>query len=60
MMRAITLEQPKRLREKERKGLLVISPILIGATAYGASISYWVLDHLSLIHISEPTRPRLI
>lgn len=45
MMRAITIEQPKRLTEKERKGLLVISPILIGATAYGASISYWVLDH---------------
>ncbi|MER1957119.1 MAG: hypothetical protein ABS942_07055 [Solibacillus sp.] len=44
-MRAITLEQPKRLSEKERKGLLLISPILIGATVYGASISYWVLDH---------------
>lgn len=45
-MRAITLEQPKRLSEKERKGLLVISPILIGATAYGASIGFMVLENL--------------
>lgn len=45
-MKAIPLQQPKRLSEKERKGLLVITPILIGATAYGAGISYLVFDHI--------------
>ena len=45
-LQQLELQQPKKLSEKERKGLIVITPILIGATAYGAGISYWIFDHI--------------
>ena len=34
------------LNESQRKGLLVISPILIGALAYGVSVAYMVVTNL--------------
>lgn len=45
-MRAIPMQQPHVLTDKERKGLLVITPILIGATAYGMSVAYMIIDNL--------------
>lgn len=40
-----SVQQPYVMQEKERKSLLLIAPILIGATAYGASIGFMVLDN---------------
>lgn len=34
------------MKDKEKKALLVISPIIIGATAYAASISVMVISNL--------------
>lgn len=45
-MKAITMNQTHVLTDQERKGLLVITPILIGATAYGASVAYMIMDNL--------------
>ncbi|WP_274309845.1 hypothetical protein [Solibacillus daqui] len=44
-MRAIQIQQPHVMSDKERKGLLVISPILIGSAVYGASCAYMVITH---------------
>lgn len=44
-MKAIPIKQPYVLSDKERKGLLIISPILIGSAAYGASCAYWLITH---------------
>ena len=39
------VQQPHVMNDKERKSLLLIAPILIGATAYGASIGFMVIDN---------------
>lgn len=33
------------LTERQKKGLLVVTPIIIGGTAYGVSVLYWVAKH---------------
>lgn len=44
-MKAIQVQQPHVMSDKERKGLLVITPILIGSAVYGASIAYMVIEN---------------
>ncbi|MCH7321391.1 hypothetical protein LZ480_05745 [Solibacillus sp. MA9] len=44
-MKAIQIQQSHVMSEKERKGLLVISPIIIGSAVYGASCAYAVVTH---------------
>lgn len=34
------------MNEKQRKGLIVISPILIGSVVYGASIGFMIAANL--------------
>ena len=34
------------LDDRQKKGLLVVTPIIIGGTAYGVSVLYWVATHL--------------
>lgn len=34
------------LNENQRKGLIVISPILIGSVAYGASVTFMIVTNL--------------
>ncbi|WP_168214676.1 MULTISPECIES: hypothetical protein [unclassified Lysinibacillus] len=34
------------MKDREKKALLVISPIIIGSIAYGASIGFMVLNHM--------------
>jgi hypothetical protein len=33
------------LDDRQKKGFLVITPIIIGGTAYGASVLYWTVTH---------------
>ena len=33
------------LSDRQKKGLLIVSPIIIGGTVYGVSVLYWVATH---------------
>lgn len=45
-MQRLIYPQTNALTEKQRKGLMVIAPILIGSVAYGASISFMIAANL--------------
>ena len=45
MQKAI-IPQKHVMTEQQRKGLIIITPILIGAVAYGTSVSIMILKNL--------------
>lgn len=43
---AVTSSTTYVMKEQEKKGLLVITPIIIGAVVYGVCNAYWLISHI--------------